>query len=98
MIKSIKIANNNDGGKQIQLSYDIELNEDIQIIHCTVTTEIKEIPQWLHPRKFDLRSRYADGSYTPLFSDENIKNMQAVAFIDSAYAEIMKAEKCTMAY
>jgi hypothetical protein len=94
MQKSIKIFYADDFEKFVQLSYDIELDEDIQVIHCSIAADNKAVPYWLHPRKFDFRSQFTNGAYTPLFNDnENINNINSVLFIEKAYTEIMRNEK-----
>lgn len=96
MHKSIQIFYGNNTDKFVELYYDTEMEEDIHVIHCSVV-ENKTIPGWLHSRKFDLRSQYADGGYSLLFDDNvNINNMDSVLFIEKAYADIMKNEKLKM--
>jgi hypothetical protein len=98
MNKSIKIFYNSDFDSFIQLYYDIELQDNIHVIHCSIaTTDRKAIPYWLHPRKFDFRSLCIDGSYSPLFNgNENINNRASIMFIEKAYEAIMENEKLTI--
>ena len=89
----------NGNSVSVLVSYKIEANADIQTISCTVNPGSFNVPTWLQLRKFELKSILSDeGDYSPLFNDnENIKNINAVLFIDKAYNDIMAKEKFKMA-
>lgn len=88
----------NNSEVAVLVSYKIELNDDIQTISCMVNPGSFNVPQWLQLRKFELKSILSgDGDYMPIFTDnENIKNINAVLFIDKAYNDIMRKEKFKM--
>jgi disulfide oxidoreductase YuzD len=70
------------------------MSEDIQTIHCIVNPGTNNILHWLSLRKFELKSRYSNGKYTPLYIDnDNIKSVDAALFLDKAHEEIMGNEK-----
>jgi hypothetical protein len=88
----------NDLEYSVVISYTIEMSEQLQTISCIVNPGTFNFPPWLQLRKFELRSYFSAGQYTPLFSDNsNIKNMNAVLFIDKTYNDIMAQEKFKMA-
>ena len=79
------------------ISYKIEMNEQVQTITCIVNPGTFNFPPWLQLRKFELKSHFSSGVYVPLFTDNgNIKNMNAVLFIDKTYNDIMVQEKFKM--
>jgi hypothetical protein len=81
----------------ILLFYDVETDGNMQTITCTVNPDDR-LPEWLHARKFELRSWLSDGTYMPLYNDnEQLYNMDALLFIDKAYSEIMEQEHFSMA-
>ena len=82
----------------VVISYKIEMNEQVQTISCIVNPGTFNFPPWLQLRKFELKSHFSGGVYVPLFNDNsNIKNMNAVLFIDKTYNDIMAQEKFKMA-
>jgi len=92
MSHSITIPGPDSSPTPITLSYSIELAENIQTINCSVTE--KYSPAWLQLRKFNLLSRKEKNTYVPLFNEINSsRNMATSLFIDSAYVNIMHAEK-----
>jgi len=95
MTKEIKVEFSiNNIQETITVTYTVEMDDDIQSIHCVVNKGNFHVPGWLQIKRFELKSVYSDGYYSPLFTDnENIKNINAALFIDKAYADIMKKEK-----
>lgn len=88
----------NDIETTVNLSYMITMEGNVQTITCTVNTSRLNVPVWLQLRKFELKSILEDGSYAPLFIDnDNIKNVNSTLFIDKAYNSIMAQEKFVMA-
>jgi hypothetical protein len=84
----------NNQTTQVLIAYTIESLDDIQSIACTINPGSFNVPSWLQIRKFELKSIKSDEGYMPLFSDNgNIKNMDAVLFIDKTYDAIMQKEK-----
>ena len=79
----------------IDVSYNIDMSDNIQTITCSVTRN--EHNAWLELFRFGYRSRKQGSTYTQLFYDNsNVKNIQTAIFIDKAYAAIMKKEKCEL--
>lgn len=99
MAKEITIAYEVNGLEvSVLVTYHVEMAGDIQTISCTINTGSFHVPAWLQLRKFELKSILSDGCYMPLFTDnDNIKNINAILFIDKAYNEIMDKEKFVMA-
>ena len=82
----------------VLVSYVISMEQNIQTIACAITQVNFSSLHWLQLRKFELRSLLSAEGYMPLFNDNaNIKNRDAVLFIDKAYHEIMNREKFVMA-
>ncbi len=94
MAKVITVSHEVDSQiSKILLSYDIELDDNIQTISCTICSGSFHVPKWLQLRKFQLRSLISDNHYTPLFTDEpQVRTLRAISFIDKAYQEIMETE------
>lgn len=84
----------NDLDEKVLVSYHIEMVSDVQVISCKIKQVTFNTLHWLQLRNFELKSAPSPQGYVPLFSDNgNIKNVDAVMFIDQAYAEIMAKEK-----
>jgi hypothetical protein len=81
----------------VLVSYSIDMVSDIQTITCNIRKVSTNSLHWLQLRKFELRSMHSAEGYMPLFSDNsNIKNRDAVLFIDKTYRDIMAIEKFKM--
>jgi|SRR5690606_23276292 len=93
MTKHIKVPyNRQQNDVTVDVTYSIDLDEDIQQITCTVTRG--EDNAWLQLYKFVCRSVAIKGVYTRLFYDNgNIKNVDTSLFIDKTYGLIMKKER-----
>lgn len=99
MIKKLDITHIVNGQEVIvNVSYRIRMEDNVQTISCIVNPDSYNVPTWLQMRNFELKSMLCDGEYDPLFTDnDNIKNIEAVLFIDKAYKDIMEAEQFVMA-
>jgi hypothetical protein len=81
----------------VLLRYDVETDGNLQTITCTVVPVLGSHLEWLHTRKFELRSWLSDGSYMPLYTEnEQLYNIEGVLFIEKAYREIMHRENYTV--
>lgn len=90
-----KIGNRED---TVLVSYSIGMESGIQTISCNIRQIGTNSLHWLQLRKFELRSMQSVDGFMPLFSDNsNIKNRDAVMFIDKTYQDIMAREKFKMA-
>lgn len=79
----------------VDVSYQVEMNDDIQTITCSVSRNDQNA--WLEMFKFGYRSRLEDGMFVQLFFDNgNINNINASLFIDKTYMAIMNKEKCKL--
>ncbi len=90
----------NTGSREdaVQVCYTIGMANGVQTISCSIRQINFHSLHWLQLRKFELRSILSAEGYMPLFSDNsNIKNRDAVLFIDKAYRDIMVKEKFKMA-
>lgn len=77
----------------VLLRYDVETDSNVQIITCHVIPTIGSNLEWLHTRKFELRSWIDDGTYEPLYTEnQQLHNIDGVLFIEKAYREIMQLE------
>lgn len=82
----------------VEVTYKIEMNEDIQTIICEVHPGNNTVLKWLSMRKFLLKSHYEDGAYTALYvENDSIKNVDGSLFLDKVYTGIMEKEKMTLA-
>lgn len=99
MNKRITIAFDvNKQANQIELSYNMITDDNVQTVYCEIAGHFKDIPAWLRLRKFELRSLVSGKGYTPLFTDDGQKrSIAAEQFIDKAYAEIMHKENFLLA-
>lgn len=94
MTKDIMITHKvNNEMLDIPLSYSVSVDENIHTIACSVSLGSFHAPAWLQLRKFQIRSVMVGKSYMQLFSDDmQVRNFDAVQFVDRAYREIMKVE------
>lgn len=99
MSKDITISHRvNNEQLDIPLSYSVTMEEDIQVIACSVNLAHFHAPAWLQLRKFQIRSVLIGKTYQQLFSDDlQVRNFDAVQFVDKAYQEIMKMEHLKIA-
>jgi hypothetical protein len=79
------------------LSYSIMLEDNIQTIVCKIPPKLRLMPIWMSIGEFTLRSIISGSTYTPLYADNNSKNLNTASFIDTAYAAIMKKERLALA-
>jgi hypothetical protein len=94
MSKDIMITHKvNNELLDIPLSYSVTMEEGIQVIACSINLSHFHAPAWLQLRKFQIRSMLVGKIYQQLFSDDmQVRNFDAVQFVDKAYQEIMKME------
>ena len=77
----------------VQVCYSIATNQNIQTISCNIRQVNFGSLHWLQLRKFEMKSMQSSEGFMPLFTDNaNIKNKEAVLFIDKAYNAIMSRE------
>jgi len=79
------------------LSYSVTLEDNIQTIICKIVPKLSLTPIWMSIGEFTLRSMIIGKTYTPLYSDNNSKNLNTASFIDKAYLAIMKKERLALA-
>ena len=83
----------NDKLIPVLLHYTVETDGNVQIITCHVVPVLGNNMEWLHTRKFELRSWIDDGTYEPLYTEnQQLANIDGVLFIEKAYREIMQRE------
>lgn len=82
---------------RVLLHYTVETDGHVQIITCHVVPALGINLEWLHTRKFELRSWLDDGNYQPLYTEnQQLYNIDGVLFIEKAYREIMQRENYTV--
>jgi len=92
MNSPITVPYTNEQAGELNISYEISDNGEIQEIICTIVGP--RFPIWLQLRKFSLMSQRKDSLYVPLFSEaNNSKNLATSLFIDEVYTSIMSREK-----
>lgn len=92
MTSQITVVSPQYSADELNISYEISLNNDIQEISCTIMGPL--FPIWLRVRKFILMSQKKNSLYVPLFSEVNNKmDLDTTLFIDMVYARIMDKEK-----
>jgi hypothetical protein len=83
----------------IAIAYEIEKEENISLIVCTVQPLVDiQPPQWLRTRKFGIKTMFHEGAYSLLYNDGNHHaDLDTTLFIDKACSAIMQQEKMQLA-
>lgn len=76
----------------IIVTYKILMEETIQVINCSI--DKNEHRNLLQLNKFELKSKFSEGEYVPLFNETiQKKNIDTSMFVDQVYVAIMAKEK-----
>ncbi|HXS35324.1 MAG TPA: hypothetical protein VN721_01375 [Flavipsychrobacter sp.] len=87
------MASNNQQ-MSIPLLYEMEDNDNIQLIRCRVNLPLSEIPIWLRPHKFEVRAMYDGNAYQVLFNEtRGVDTIDAALFMDAAQEQLFLKEK-----
>jgi len=78
----------------VNVAYRIDVEGDVRIIACEVSTADRYAHTWLAVRKFEMRMRlHRGGKYTQLHNAKNDSvNRDTAQFIDEVWAGIMEKE------
>jgi hypothetical protein len=82
-----------DAPELVNIAYRIDVDGDVRIIACEVSTADRYAHRWLAVRKFDMRMRLLRGKYTQLHTAKNDSvNRDTAQFIDEVWAGVMEKE------
>jgi hypothetical protein len=84
--------------KVIPVLYDVEERTDLamQIMHCTISLPQDEMPNWLHPQKFDLITHRHDELQMIDYEEHHeafLRTLDADLFRYKVYSEILFREQ-----
>ena len=96
MNKTISVAYVRQSGEEsctLVVTYKIEKEGNVSLISCSVNQEASA-PQWLHMKKFEVKTVQQGNSYSQLFNEKNdAANLDTSMFIDKTFGAIMQQEK-----
>lgn len=77
------------------VDYNIEKQGSMSLITCSVNQEpANPLPQWLHMKKFEVKTMLSGRSYSMIYDDRNHDaNLDTSMFIEKTYSAIMLREK-----
>lgn len=95
-------APSNGEKKVIPVYYDIEDNKEhcMQVIRCRIGLSKSEMPDWLHPSKFDLITHIREGMQVADYSavgNSELRTLDAEFFRYKVYSEIVFREQRALA-
>ncbi len=81
------------GSVPVNVSYDIESEDGIQLINCLLKPQTGATMHWAYPRSFKFKSSYRNGHYRALYvENDNVNTVNEAQFLDKVYNLIMAKE------
>ena len=98
MNKTISVGYTRQSGEEsctLIVTYQIEKQGSVSLISCSIAQEATAPqPQWLHMKKFEVKTVQQGNNYSMLFNEKNdAANLDTSMFIDKTLGAIMQQEK-----